>query len=229
MIIEQKYNYVKQETGFLLDWLEHILVRDPKYYFGTIFSIYYDTPGLNFYYEKRNSDYLKTKLRLRWYTDLNTVSPDEFITCFLELKQKTGTTRKKQRKKLILASENLKLNPFSQKEILDLPYISDDFNYHINDILVPMAIIQYKRYRFVDPLSGSRVSLDFDISCPAINTQFVHGNTPVHLDSGVLEVKGSGLHLPKLLNPIESYLKKEAFSKYAQCLEYVDNSVTRRV
>lgn len=229
MTIEQKFNFVKTEAGFLLDWLEHSLIRDPNYYFGTISSIYYDTPKLDLYYEKRNSDYLKTKLRLRWYANLNTAKPDEPITCFLELKQKTGTTREKQRRKLSLNLQALKINPFSNKEILDLPGTTSDFNYYLNGLLLPMAVIQYKRYRFVDPLSGSRVSLDFDIFCPAVNTQFVVGNVPVHLDTGVLEIKGSGLHLLKTLQPIESFLKKETFSKYAQCLEYLDNSILRRI
>ena len=40
---------------------------DPVYPAATVFTIYYDTPDLTLLSEKLNSDYLKTKVRLRWY------------------------------------------------------------------------------------------------------------------------------------------------------------------
>jgi hypothetical protein len=73
--IEQKFLFQTGDKDLLLDWLEFHLVRDPKYYHSPIFSLYYDTPGLRFYGEARNGDYLKTKVRLRWYQRVFTPAP----------------------------------------------------------------------------------------------------------------------------------------------------------
>ena len=51
----------------VLRWLEHTCLPDPSFPLGVISSIYYDTRDWDFMREKINSDYLKTKIRLRWY------------------------------------------------------------------------------------------------------------------------------------------------------------------
>ena len=65
--------------------------------FGCVWTIYYDTPGLESLGEKINSDYLKRKLRLRWYSDLEgrPTGPT-----FIEAKMRHGNRRTKVRVRL---------------------------------------------------------------------------------------------------------------------------------
>jgi hypothetical protein len=43
---------------------------DPEHAVACVWTIYYDTPQLTSLREKINSDYLKVKVRLRWYSDV---------------------------------------------------------------------------------------------------------------------------------------------------------------
>jgi hypothetical protein len=50
--------------------LETLCRRDPEFPSAIVWTIYYDTPALVSLGEKLNSDYLKRKIRVRWYSDL---------------------------------------------------------------------------------------------------------------------------------------------------------------
>ena len=73
--------------------LERLCRPDPAFPTGTVFTIYYDTPSLECLDEKRNSDYLKTKVRLRWYR----VEGRPTDSAFLEVKSRVGSRRDKLR------------------------------------------------------------------------------------------------------------------------------------
>ena len=47
--------------------LEAVCAPDDEFPGNIVHSVYFDTPDLASYAEKANGDYLKTKLRLRWY------------------------------------------------------------------------------------------------------------------------------------------------------------------
>jgi hypothetical protein len=225
---EQKYIFMGQQKEMILDWLEYCYVRDPVFDFGTISSIYYDTPALSSYYEKRNSDYLKSKVRLRWYEDLQTSDPDVDVTCYLEVKRKYGTVRQKERMEVVIPLKKLLDDPFSDRDILNLPYRIHELRCFPPGILVPTLLIQYDRYRFIDSQGRSRVALDTDICCNRVNEVYFPLVPPVHLGMGVLEVKGNQNELPDSLNPIQAQLTKSAFSKYAQCFEHLGNPLELR-
>ena len=218
---EQKYVFIGQQKEMLLDWLEHCYIRDPVFDFGTISSIYYDTPALSSYYEKRNSDYLKSKVRLRWYEDLQALDGDVDVTCYLEVKRKYGTVRQKDRMEVVISSKKLIDDPFTDQEISSLPSRTYELSCFPPGILVPILLIQYNRYRFMDSQSRSRIALDTDIRCNRVNAVYFPFLPPVNLGMGVLEIKGNQTELPGSLNPIQSHLSKSAFSKYAQCLEHL--------
>ena len=74
-------------------WLQKVCKPDPSFAEGVVFTIYYDTPMLECLDEKRNSDYLKTKIRLRWYNVTGTQSDN----AFLEVKRRYGARREKIR------------------------------------------------------------------------------------------------------------------------------------
>jgi hypothetical protein len=227
--IEQKYIFVAQEQDGVLEWLSHCLVPDSQFYCGSIFSIYYDTPDLDLYYEKRNSDYLKAKVRLRWYSDSSRSTPEDKVTCYLELKRKYGVLRQKNRIAFSLNSRTLTDDPFSEEQIATAPLRIHELLYSPPGMLVPILLIQYKRYRFVDPQTGSRIALDSDIQCAHVNSRYIVGFPPVHLDVGVLEIKGAQRHLLSPLKGISSYLTRETFSKYARCCEHLMMPLSRRI
>jgi hypothetical protein len=222
--IEQKYVFVNPLKGFLQDWLDHCCVRDSNFYIGTVSSIYFDTPGMDLYYEKRNSDYLKLKIRLRWYADIQKCARDEPVKCYLEVKSKKGVIREKQRVNVSVPARVLSGDPFSDEQILNLPYQAYEWIGCRPAMLVPTMLIRYERRRFIDPESSSRISLDTDISCPQANARYISGFPPVHLGTGVLEVKGRHHALPYSFMPIQHHLTKEAFSKYARCCEHLMQS-----
>lgn len=229
MNIEQKFIFIGHHTDPILEWAEYSCVHDPAYYSGTISSIYFDTPSLYHYCEKRNSDYVKSKVRLRWYEDVHASDRTFDVPCFIEVKTKRGVSRHKGRKQILLSSDRLRDDPFSDEEILAIPEQVYELDYLSPGILVPMLLIQYNRRRYVEPDSGSRIAIDTDIRCVRANGAYVAGLPPVHLEAGVLEIKGPLRGLPRLLMPLSAQLTPEAFSKYARCWEHLMLPLGRRI
>ena len=76
-------------------WLELRCPPDPLHPAYVVSSIYYDTRSWRSLGEKINSDFSKSKTRLRWYSDLDTREPGDRVR--LEVKRKRGGLRAKQR------------------------------------------------------------------------------------------------------------------------------------
>ena len=77
---------------------------DGRYPDADVWTIYYDSPGFDSLDEKLNSDYLKTKIRVRWYTPPG--GPAEGPV-FLEAKQRVGNRRDKVRVLLPMTADTL--------------------------------------------------------------------------------------------------------------------------
>jgi len=225
--IEQKFLFDGGKKGLLLEWLELYLLRDPQSYFSPIISLYYDTPELRFYYEVRNGDYQKNKVRLRWYQKV--CSPEQrTIKCFLEIKQKFGARRLKRRRELTLDPASLNGDVFSHPAFLAAPDAMPESRLLARGILMPLLVVEYERFRFIDPLSGSRIALDSGIVCSRANPAYLAA-APAAIAAGVLEVKGGLDTLPACLAPLERHLRKQSFSKYARCCGLlIDASSSRR-
>ena len=78
-------------------WLDRICSRDPEFPAAVVWTIYYDTPRLASLGEKINSDYLKQKIRVRWYSDLDGRAAGP---AFVEAKLRVGNRRFKVREAL---------------------------------------------------------------------------------------------------------------------------------
>lgn len=226
--IEQKYIFVGHQQGMLLDWLKHCCIQDPQYYSGSISTLYFDTATFCLYDEKRNGDFTKSKVRLRWYSTPKALNRDTDIKCFLEVKRKYGTLRQKDRMELTISLKKLTHHLFSAQEIIDLANRAYELEYFPPGLLLPMALIEYDRYRFVEPQSNTRIALDANIRCKHVNTAYLPVLTPLHLGTGVLEVKGKPRALPSVLSPISFYFKKTAFSKYGQCIADLMQPIDKR-
>ena len=89
----------------MLCWLSCRCQKDHEYHKNIVSSIYYVTPNWDALAEKINSDYLKNKIRLRWYSDMasSTVLPG----AYLESKARMGMQRTKIRHKMDLAVQEI--------------------------------------------------------------------------------------------------------------------------
>jgi hypothetical protein len=64
---EIKYLVPASHAAALVAWTSSVCLRDGKYPPATVHTVYYDTPRLVLLGEKIGSDFLKTKVRVRWY------------------------------------------------------------------------------------------------------------------------------------------------------------------
>lgn len=227
---EHKYLFAAGLEAMVLDWLEHACLRDPLHEGGIISSIYFDTPQLLHYRESSNGDFLKSKVRLRWYSDAEAPITESPVRCFLELKRKRGPARDKNRLELFLPAAALDPDPFSQEVIQDLPRRALELGYRpAGAALLPALVVRFRRRRFLDPLTRARMAVDTQICCPAANLSVLPAPVPVALGLGVLEIKGAQRGLPSTLRPLRELLSRSSFSKYSRCLEHLLQPVERRV
>lgn len=231
--VEQKYIFPAGYADMILAWLEHSSVPHPGYSSSVVSSIYFDTPGLFHFHESRNGNFARSKVRLRWYSEPAADPPsreaEDGVRCYLEIKTKQGALSEKRRTEVTIASRVLLDAPFSNEQFSDLTERALALGYRAAGILVPILMIQYRRRRFLDVESDSGMSVDSQICCTRANEAFLQGLLPVHLDVGVLEIKGRNRGTGELLNPIGSYLTKSPFSKYGISLETLGQPLGRRV
>jgi hypothetical protein len=81
--------------------------------------------------------------------------------------------------------------------------------------LRPALLIEYRRYRYLEPLSLARISLDTEIRAPRADPRLLRHDYPVALPAAILEVKGASEELPRSLRPLLHLgARRFAFSKY---------------
>lgn len=215
MEYEQKYIFPPEYTPYIQRQLATLCLPDSQYAKNTIHSLYFDTHAWDYAMDKASSDYLKTKVRIRWYDSAADRSQNH--QAFLEIKGKTGTKRSKQRIEISVAVLDQLLAYRKASDSSAISSVLDDIlrlNPELPTDLRPSMHIWYDRHRFYDGFSNSRISLDTAIYCQAIAKDL--GN---HLDETlphyVLEVKGHHHHLPRILRPsVSPLVQKAAFSKY---------------
>lgn len=192
--------------------LEHLCRRDPEFPAAIVWTIYYDTPALDSLGEKLNSDYLKRKIRVRWYSDLEGRAAGP---AFVEAKLRVGTRRSKERARLPYPAEEIATWDLQDTRLLSLPLMLREKGILEQAAWLPMMRLRYRRDRFVEPLSRSRVSLDADIAASAVNRRFVSTIDSSPLATAVLEVKGASDELPIALRSLLPIgLHKRSFSKF---------------
>lgn len=221
---ELKYTAPAHLTKLALRILEGSCDPDGKYPVGVISSIYYDTQFWDFLGEKRDSDYLKVKIRLRWYEqntpgDLNSQS-------YAEVKYRIGTKRVKYRIQTSLDGQYLKNAALNADELRRIPEQLAARGASIPQPIYPAFIVRYTRQRFIDRLTGARICLDYGITSPKTNPFMIANSHPCALPVSVLEVKGSDGAFPLCLNSMKLLgFRKEAFSKYYECYRLLTRTV----
>lgn len=213
---ETKYVFNNTFAPMLINWLKLRCQPDTKFPFGVISSIYYDTKDWKFLGEKINSDYLKTKFRVRWYESLNGHEQGE--KSFVEIKCKIGATREKIRFESGFSGKQLAEIDLADPKLLAVQHKAKERSVKIPPSLYPAFQISYKRFRFIEPKTRCRICIDYDISAPRVNLQMLPCVKPHFLSSGVVEVKGGLTELPDTLHQLTALgCKKQSFSKYSWC------------
>jgi hypothetical protein len=216
MDFENKYVLRNLDAPKLLHLLINKCELDNEYPKGLVSSIYFDTHDLYYLREKANSDFYKTKYRMRWYRDYET---EEFVgSPFIEIKAKTGEVRNKLR----LSKD------YHIQDILKLDYSDQVYSEIANELrvshrlankeLFPHFIVNYRRVRFKEPVTGRRYCLDFDIHPSKVNPRLTPYFNCQNISQAVFEIKGPEPELPNYMKFLENLgAKKDAFSKYIMC------------
>jgi hypothetical protein len=196
---------------------------DNDYPSGCIWTIYYDTPGLASLREKVNSDYLKLKIRLRWYSELDRPAAGP---AFIEAKRRVGTRRDKVRLQLPYTGSDLAGWTLEDGRLTTLPQLLRAKGIALHGIWHPVVLIRYRRDRYVEPLSGARVNLDSGITALALHAGFSSTFTPGPLGLAVVEVKGWQEELPfALRNLLPLGARKLSVSKFLEVHRHVSRAI----
>jgi len=215
---ETKYTLPNRSAAAVVSWLQGRCLPDPDHPAGLVSSVYYDSPDLHFLREKINSDFFKTKLRLRWYRD----GDDDTIggPAFLELKRKVGGRRFKHRVAAPIRATTLLETDMQSSMWVDLLALLRDEGVWLPTNLRPFLEICFQRLRFLEPMTRTRVSIDTNICTRRVNPAMLPLVNPFPLAHAVLEIKGSVRELPGTLSPLRAYgCHKESFSKYGRCYQ----------
>lgn len=224
---ELKYTFVNQSRSTLESWLIVNCKKDPSYPESRIHSIYLETNLAESYQEKVNSDFFKTKYRVRWYEDTfgRPYNEGPTVPVFLENKMKVGSKRLKDRWVSEACFDDLKshsLNSVFHKRWYKM-FLENKSEAVPN--LAPFIEISYTRKRFIDSITKTRLSLDYDIRVVRTNSTLLPPPNNLPLDVGVFEVKSSSNCPPQSLAYLTTNLVKKAnFSKYGQCVSSVEMS-----
>ncbi|MGK0218929.1 MAG: hypothetical protein ACI9HE_002426 [Planctomycetota bacterium] len=213
---ELKFVLPAPRSALVHAFLGSRLMPDPGHPGGWVVSVYYDTPDWRFLEEKLASDFLKSKLRLRWYE--NDEGQPLGTTAFLEVKSKVGSSRNKLRLPVPLTPAELRQLALSDVRFTQLSELARQAGAVLPSPLEPVFTVRYRRRRFVDPRSGLRVSLDDQIHAPKANPLRIPGVRHTQIPFAVVEVKGPSARLPASLRPLRDLgCRLQAFSKYTAC------------
>lgn len=200
-------------------FLAALCAPDSEYPRALVWTVYYDTPDVRSLGEKADSDYLKMKLRVRWYGELSG-RPEGPV--FVEAKYRVGSRRDKVRARLDVAADEIAAWPLDDVRFAALPRALAPAGVRIGPEWRPVLRLRYERQRFVERATGTRVSLDRDITAEAVNPGMLAPVNAGALAVAVLEVKGREDRLPRVLEPLLHLgARQGSLSKYVAVYDHV--------
>ena len=217
---ERKFFILPKNIGFARSLLRQFCRPDREYPESTVTSLYFDTLDLDQYNLSASGDFNKDKVRIRWY-DEESVTGDT-IPVYIELKTRHGFASSKQRRRIIVPVSDREI-PRLGKGIIPATLLKNtmaEFGYFPEQPLRPVIKISYRRYRFNEMLTGTRVSLDHSIHSTMIAPDLGHRKGEARLAGGVIEVKGPSMELPVTLRKM-TVLDTDwsRYSKYGNCID----------
>lgn len=200
-------------------FLAALCAPDAEYPRALVWTVYYDTPDLRSLGEKADSDYLKMKLRVRWYGNLAGRAEGPV---FVEAKYRVGSRRDKVRARADVTAGDVATWPLGDARFAALPRALAGAGVRIGPDWRPVLRLRYERQRFVERATGTRVSLDRDITAEAVNHGLLAPVNAGALPVAVLEVKGGEDRLPRALEPLLHLgARQGSLSKYVAVYDHV--------
>ncbi len=193
---ELKFVFPNALATTIATWLSLRCLPDPEYPDGLVSSIYFDSRDLQCLAEKSNSDFLKMKVRWRWYSDPETGAP--WPASFVEIKSKFGANRDKLRIPASRAGDWLSRASLLDPALLEVNHILLRHNLPQPRAWHPAFEVTYRRRRFIDPFTGGRLCVDSNIRAPRAHPP--------------LDDLPAGLHQLTAMG-----CRRESFSKYLSC------------
>ncbi|MBN1630824.1 MAG: VTC domain-containing protein, partial [Thermoleophilia bacterium] len=242
--VEQKYFVPpgRQMAAFAL--LRRTCRAEAVYPVGQVNSLYFDTPDLDQHERSLSGEHAKDKVRIRWYGEEHdphrtraTGGVDaaaarrlsgpaggcqDTVEVWLELKSRRGFASTKQRLALPVLAPALAFPVLGRGVVSSttLTRTMAGFGFIPGGPLRPVVAISYWRYRFVEPETGFRISIDSHIRSSLIMPGLGRGEREVELPGAVVEVKGPFFHLPRALRPVADIgTSWTRYSKYSSSLE----------
>jgi len=217
---ERKFFVCPERVAFARSMMTHLCLPDGKYPHGKINSLYFDTPDLDHFQKSDDGNYERYKVRIRWYD--NAACQDGDVPVYLELKAKRGFASRKNRRKFLVPAERLRKlqngNTIINRNVIIQTLA--EFGYFSDEAMMPVIMISYERLRFMEILTGTRMSLDWRINSSLTSHGYGYGQPGLTLDGAVIEIKGPTMEIPLSIRPIGSTgIDWTRFSKYASCLE----------
>jgi len=216
--VERKFTAPAERAEPALQLLRHFCAPDPKYPVGVVKSVYYDTRSLAAYEEKAHGQFLKTKVRARWYGEERPAQ--DRMPLFIEIKHRLGGGRRKLRKTVEVSRSWMEGVPLDDPALRSLLYDhTRDVGEPLPADLFPVICIAYRRYRFVCSFTGARVCLDVDIRAERVNPAILPGRACPSLGAAVFEIKDVGqVDIPWLDALHRAGFRSRSFSKYGECI-----------
>jgi hypothetical protein len=194
----------------------------------TVWSLYLDTPRLDFYHEKLAGLRDRIKVRVRAYDEITPEKP-----VFLEVKRKSDSVITKRRAAVRCRDVEAVLGEGDvERYLLRLPHPGDpaadalEFLFHVNRrSLAPVIIVAYEREAYISRHDESvRITLDRQLRsylAEGLTFGATAGREVRALgDNIILEVKSnSGIPLWLRLILTRVGANKEALSKYILCVD----------
>lgn len=188
-------------------------------------SVYYDTPGLRFYHERRDGVRVRRKLRVRNYGNGH---------CFLEIKRKLDQIVLKERVPLSSTEVMMALDGADPAVLMDGRSENDlrvleRFRHNLHSLgLVPMLLVAYERRAMVGLAQPDlRITLDHDLqgrSHPRPEALFEEEGLQAFESHHLLEIKFAGRPPRWLLDVVTAFqLKRESYSKYCEGIDRCAN------
>lgn len=210
---ELKFVVPMPRAGIVRRWLQAVCRPDTQFPDNDVWTVYYDTPGFRSLDEKLNSDYLKTKVRARWYATPGGLGEGQ---AFVEAKYRVGSRRDKARIVLEMPAGGLAGRGLEDPVFEAVPRLLATKGLVLGAAWQPMLLLRYRRMRFIEPASGTRVNFDTAITAVRVNHRHLFASHYGPLPLGVVEIKGSVDTLPGRLQPLLRLgVRKVSFCKYA--------------
>jgi hypothetical protein len=215
---EIKFLVPAARSPSLRGWLASVSTPEPAYPPALVCTTYFDTPGLSLLGEKINSDYQKTKVRVRWYASLDGNPAGSPV--FAEVKYRVGPRRDKVRLPIDVDPVALSTNPLhapAWRALLDRLRLQVPL---VPARLEPTLSLRYARYRYVDRATAGRLTVDENVTVTALNQTRMAGHVPARLPVAVFEYKGALDDLPRHLAPATRFgARRGSCSKYLACYQ----------